>query len=68
MRDTTKFVSPKMDIQNSTYHFSKFASNLKINELSFETVSPIAGVHASDGPARQRNKTREAALLDADRP
>ena len=53
MRDTTKFVSQDFDLYSSTYPFSKFASNLKINELSFETVSLTAGVHASDGPARQ---------------
>ena len=35
MRITTKFGSQELDLQNSTYVFSKLHENLKINELSF---------------------------------
>ena len=33
MRNTTKFDSPKFDIYNSTYDFSKLAQNLEKNKL-----------------------------------
>ena len=53
MRDTTKFVSQDFDLYSSTYPFSKFASNLKINELSFENVSLIGWTRRSVDPTRQ---------------
>ena len=48
--NTTKFGSPKMDIYNSTYDFSKFAFKSKINELAFVLQPLTAGTPASVGP------------------
>ena len=39
MRNTTKFGSPKLDIYNSTYDFSKFAYISKINPLEFRSTA-----------------------------
>ena len=39
MRNTTKFGSPKLDIQNSTYDFSKLTYILEINELEFRSTA-----------------------------
>ena len=39
MRNTTKFGSPKLDIYNSTYDFSKLAYILEINALEFRSTA-----------------------------
>ena len=39
MRNTTKFSSPKLDIYNSTYDFSKLAYILEINALEFRSTA-----------------------------
>ena len=39
MRNTTKFGSPKLDIYNSTYDFSKFAYISEINALEFKSMA-----------------------------
>ena len=39
MRNTTTFGSPKLDIYNSTYDFSKLAYISKINELAFKSTA-----------------------------
>ena len=39
IRNTTKFGSPKLDIYNSTYDFSKFVYILEINALEFKSIA-----------------------------
>ena len=53
LRHTTKFGSQDLDLYNSTYHFSKFASNLKTDELAFSIESLTAGALGSVDPTCQ---------------
>ena len=39
MRNPTKFGSPKLDIYNLTYDFSKFAHISEINALEFRSTA-----------------------------
>ena len=50
MRNPTKFGSPKLDIYNLAYDFSKFAYILEINALELDLQSLTAGAQESAGP------------------
>ena len=43
MRNTKRFGSPKLDIYNSTYDFSKFAYVSEINGLEFKSTAAGSG-------------------------
>ena len=58
LRHTTKFGSQDLDLYNSTYHFSKFASNLKTGELAFSIESLTTGALSSVDPTHQRRQNR----------
>ena len=58
LRNTTKFGSQDLDLYNSTYHFSKFATKLKTNELAFSIESLTAGALGSVDPTRQLRQYR----------
>jgi len=51
MRNPTKFGSPKLDIYNSTYDFSKFASIFEKNALELDLQPLTAGALESTRPA-----------------
>ena len=59
MMNTTKFGSPKLDLNNSTYDFPKLLANLEINELSFHFT-----VTDSQGPRLRRARMLVKAKIE----
>ena len=51
MRNPTKFGSPKLNIYNLTYDFSKFAYIAETNALELDLQPLTAGAQESAGPA-----------------
>ena len=56
MRNLTKFGSPKLNIYNSTYDFSKFAYILEKNALELDLQPLIVGALESTGPMCHQHK------------